>query len=363
MKIMYYHLQKNTPMFWWQKDHIVDEMNHSDISVEMFNPLDFSSIEEANYKLLDAMKYGNYDLFMTCHNENLLYIYTLEQIKKIGLPTLLICFDNLLVPYEHKNICSYFDLVWLTSKENSEMFQKWGAKTIFMPYAANPYFFVPQEEEEILRVAFVGTPYGSRANTINQLINNDIFVTVFGKMFSNSNQQHIITNGLAYTIKKNLCFSVGRKLLLAAVKQRISDEAVINFESQYIQKGEYVEKLSSVYSKYALSLSSTTARNTGILKSPVPVVNLRSFEIPMCGGIQFCRYNKELSEYFEDGKEIVFYKDEGDMIEKANFYLSSVHASERLNIRQAARLRAENEHTWSNRFRKVFEQLNIKNEK
>lgn len=360
MKILYYHLQKNTPMFLWQNDHIVDELKHNNVTIQMFNPLEFSSIEEANIRLVDELKREKYDMFMTCHNEKLLYISTLKEIKRLGLPTLLICFDNLLVPYEHKEICSYFDLVWLTSKENSEMFEKWGAKTIFMPYAANPYFFVPQKEEEILKVAFVGTPYGSRANTINSLLNNEVPVTVFGKVKEDTDKHHVISNGFLYTVKKNLGFSVGRKLLIAAAKQRVSKAATIDLSSEYLQKGEYVENLATVYSKYALSLSSTTARNTGVLKNPVPVVNLRSFEIPMCGGIQFCKYNKELSEYFDDGKEIIFYHDEIEMTEKARFYLAEQNERIRSEIRRAARARAENDHTWNSRFNKIFKQLNIR---
>lgn len=361
MKILYYHQQFNTPMFLWQNDHIVDELQHHGIEVITFNPLTCGSVEEANEKLLQAAKENRYDLFMTCHSEKLLYISTLQQIKQLGLPTLLICFDNLLIPYEHKEICHYFDLVWLTSRENQEIFEKQGARTVFLPYAANPYFFQPKATEDVERVAFVGTPYGSRVNTINQLLQAEIPVTLFGKTGgSGGEKRHVMTNGFSYTLKQNLKFSVGRKLLLAAAKQKLSSQARLDVNAACLQRGGYVEKLTDVYSGYALCLSSTTARNTGILRRPVPVVNLRSFEIPMCGGIQFCLYNKELSGYFEDGKEIVFYKNREEMAEKAKFYLSPERSKTRENMRLAARARAEAEHTWMNRFNTVFEKLNLR---
>ena len=362
MKILYYHRQYNTPMYLWQQDHITDEMAHHDVQIVTFNPLHWESTEQANEKLLEHLQTKSFDLFMTCHNEELLYIPTLQRIREMGIPTLLICFDNLLIPYVHKAISPYFDLVWLTSRENTEIFEKQGAKTVFLPYAANPYFFTPRDMEAVERVAFVGTPYGSRANTINQLLEAKIPVTLFGKTAKadRGSRKHTMTNGMVFTVKQNLKFPVGRKLLLAAAKQRLVRQSVLDRTAPTLETGGYVEKLADVYSGYALSLSSTTARNTGILKHPVPVVNLRSFEIPMCGGLQFCRYNEELADYFESDKEIVFYRSREEMIDKAKFYLAPQQADTRRNMRLAARLRAEVEHTWNHRFSKIFSLLELK---
>lgn len=360
MKILYYHCERDTPMYRWQHDHIMDELRPYGIQIDTLNPLLCASMDEANEKLLCRLRSEKYDLFMTCHSEKRLYIPTLQRIRELGIPTLLICFDNLLIPYEHTNICKYFDLVWLTSRENTEIFQKHGANTIFLPYAANPRFFVPQTVQETARVAFIGTPYGSRANTINQLLESRIPVTLFGKAAAASGGSHVITNGFFYTVKQNLRFPVGRKLLLAAAKQRLTAQSVLQKDSPSLELGGYVEDLADVYSGYALSLSSTTARNTGILRHPVPVVNLRSFEIPMCGGIQFCLYNEELAGYFEDGKEILFYRDREEMTDKARFYLAPEQAALRAEMRLAARHRAEAEHTWMARFGAAFQALGLR---
>ena len=120
------------------------------------------------------------------------------------------------------------------------------------------------------------------------------------------------------------------------------------------------DELNRIYSSYALSLASTSARNTDILREPVGVVNLRAFEIPMAGGLQFCRYNEELAGYFEEDKEIVFYRDNLDLIEKANYYTKRASDAEIAKIKKAARIRAEGEHTWWHRFVKAFDILGIK---
>lgn len=81
------------------------------------------------------------------------------------------------------------------------------------------------------------------------------------------------------------------------------------------------------YSNYALALNVTELRNTYLLKNPIYKLHLRTFEIPMCGGIEFTTYNDELASYFEEGKEIVFYKSKEEMIDKVRFYLSEKNSN------------------------------------
>ena len=114
-----------------------------------------------------------------------------------------------------------------------------------------------------------------------------------------------------------------------------------------------------IYAEHDLSLSIAAARNTGNLKHPVMIVHLRNFEIPMSGGLQFCEYFPELAECFEDEKEIIFYHSKEELIEKARYYLSPTHDSERRIIRLSARKRAEGEHTWWHRFSKAFDYLRL----
>ena len=86
----------------------------------------------------------------------------------------------------------------------------------------------------------------------------------------------------------------------------------------------------------------------------------------MCGGLQFITYVDELANYFEADKEIVFYSSKEEYIDKAKFYMNDERYNLRLKMKKAARYRAENEHTWWNRFKKIFQQyiiLDINNRK
>ncbi len=368
MNILYYFKELNTPMYQWQRIHIFDELKHHDCQIEVFNPLQYSNSDEANECLEEYIKNNKIDLFMTPHNEDDLYIQTIQMIKNNGIPTLLICFDNLIVPYYHKRICKYFDLVWLTSIETKKMFDKWGANTIFMPYAANPFKFYPDSNNEINSISFIGTPYGSRANKINLLSENGIKVYLHANIQNQSNNKENINkidnNSLIRYIKPAynlLRFPIGRRVIFAAVKQKFMKKRILNIynDNLIIKPIVPLEELPKLYSKYAISLSSTEARNTGILNNPVSIINLRSFEIPMSGGLQICAYSEELASYFEEDKEIIFYRTEKEFIEKVNYYLNNENVEIRKEMKLLARKRAQNEHTWFCRFKNIFDYFEL----
>lgn len=363
MKILYFFKEDNTIMYQWQRHHIFSELLTHGIEIEVFNPLLFQTKETANSCLLSKIKKTGYDLFMTPHNEEDLYIDTLKQIKCFGIPTLLICFDNLIIPFFHKKICSYFDLVWLTSRETEKYFHRWKATTITLPYAASPIGSVPPRGKEIERITFVGSPYGSRVNTINKLLEAEIDIDIYGNLQSGVDSNaaskkylDMLSSGVNLAL-----FPIGRKIILGALKQKIVEHPCLRVEHPYFHVcgSAELDDLGKIYSTYALSLSSTSARNTGVLKKSVGIINLRSFEIPMSYGIQICPFFEELSEYFRDEEEIIFYHSAEELVDKVKFYLDANRAHKRAQIKNAAHKRAEAEHTWFCRFSKIFEQMGI----
>jgi protein subunit release factor B len=50
----------------------------------------------------------------------------------------------------------------------------------------------------------------------------------------------------------------------------------------------------------------------------------------------------------------VFYKDKDEYSNKAKYYLQEKLYNKRMKMKKAARLRAEKEHTWINRFNEIF---------
>lgn len=375
MNILYFFPEYGTPMFNWQRVHIFNELSRKDINFDTFNPLVYNNPEEANEIFIKKLECGNHDLLLSsvCY-EGMIFPEVLQAAKKKGIPTLCIRWDNLSIPFFDKRQAKDFDLVWLTASETTYLYDKWGANTIFLPYAANPYIFNYTDSDIIQRVCFIGNPYGSRSIMINNLTQNGINVDLYnGKNphVDNNNEQSIINT--KYDIinpsrleifKQRLCFKEGRKIILGGLVNKIKGN--VNVDANPFLHRFYSCKFEEIpvnYSKYALCLSSTSTNHTDALSNPLKVVNLRAFEIPMSGGITICKYNQELSTYFEDGKEIVFYSNNYELIEKSIFYTTKASISDIKKIKIAARSRAEKEHTWSNRFEKVFDRLGIEHSK
>lgn len=363
MNILYFFKNYDNMMYKWQYYHIVSEMKMHGCCIHIFSPLNYDSKEEANLRLLDEIRNKQYQLFMTCLTGYDLWPDTLKEIKKIGIPTLLFCPDNLVAPYNHRSIAPLFDLVWLTSKETEYLFNRWGAKTVFLPYAANPYFLFPTKRhgEEMLRVGFIGTLHGSRIDRVNKLLAGGVPVTVHSKSLSNTSK--ILSASPREYLKKiasQIKYPIGRKLVYAAIMDKLYHREIYDPNGLLeFQNVVPLTRLAETNGKYALMLSVTDADSTGILKKPVPIVNLRNFEIPMSGGLQFTTYTEEMASYFEDEKEIVFCQSRGEYIDKAKFYLRESNAQLRQKMRLAARKRAEAEDTWYCRFTVVFDKLGI----
>jgi len=362
MNILYYYPNYDTYMFQWQKYHIFNELQEHNIQFEIINPLLYSSIEEANNEIIKKIKTGKYQLFMSSYSIDKLYIDTLQLMKHHNVASLCFCPDNLTVPYNQKDIAKYYDLVWITSKETEYLFKKWGAKTIFLPYAANPSLLKPiVPTEEIMRLAFIGTPHGSRVERLNMFLDNKIPLSVYSKISDTSNKRFRGTSRSYYSAISNyLKFPIGRRLLLGIVLDKLGrHELDLNSASLEMKEPVPLEEIGMVNSSYAIVLAFTEANSTGVLKKPVPIVNLRNFEIPMSGGLEFTTYIDELAMYFEPDKEIILCHSKEEMIDKARFYLREDNKGLRLKMKEAARKRAEHDHTWHRRFSSIFNELNI----
>lgn len=370
MRIFYYFQDLETNMFSWQRVHLIDELRRHGFTVDTFNPLYFKTPEEANERALKLIKEGNYDLFFTnvCYYK-MLFVDTVEYIKQFGMPTLCLRCDNLIIPYNDKVLAPHFDLVWLTSIETQLLYNKWGVKSFFAPYAANPLTFSYNESAIVRKPCFVGTPYGSRSIMINSLTSNGVDVDAFcmpnpDRTTADSKESkivsRIITPNRLKTYYYDLKFKEGRKVLWGSVINRLRGNTKLE-SNVHLHKQYFVmpSEISALYSKYVLCMSSTSINHTDALKNPLKVVNLRAFEIPMSGGITLCKYNQELANYFEEDKEIIFYHTNDELVDKAKYYTQKASDSEIYAIKRAARKRAENDHTWWKRFCIAFDLLGI----
>lgn len=366
MRILYYFYELEGPMYQWQYLHFIEELKQHNIFIETYNPISYPNIDAANESLIAYMNLnGPYDLFMSCDESSILYPSTVEEVKKkFSIPTILICWDNLELPYKQKEVSKAFDLIWLTASDTDYLFKSWGCKTVFQTFAANPINFKPDPSGIFIKsVGFIGTPYGGRVNRINHLTNNGVNCSIYSNsLFSSGNElkhRKIDFVDISVKLSRYLKFPIGRKVLFSTIKNQFFSAKNQLIENDFLNKEHSVpfEEMCRLYSDLALSLNIIELRDTHILNKPIQFNNLRVFEIPMCGGLELTSYNEELASYFEDGKEIVLFKSLDEMIDKCKFYLNPDKEKIIIKMKIAARLRAEKEHTWFNRFDNVLKQL------
>lgn len=368
MRVLYYFYELNTPMYHWQRVNLIAELEGKGWEIDTINPASYPCFEAANEDIIRILSNSKpYELFMSCDETSILFPNTIQEIKRrFSLPTLLICWDNLELPYKQKELAKVVDLVWLTSFETSYLFENWGCKTIFQTYAANPNMYIPNWSNNKNELCFVGSPYGSRTNKLNDLIKNSIVCNIFSDTLFNPNyntsvgDKHLDVLDIWVKFTRYLRFPIGQKVLYSSIINKLNSDSIL-LENHYLKKHHSVslDEMCNIYSNYSLSLNISELRDTYLLKKPIHKIHLRAFEIPMSGGLQFASYNEELSSYFEEDKEIVFYRSQDEMIDKAMFYLDEKNSKLVQDMKIKARRRAENDHTWSIRLQKILNELGI----
>ena len=125
MNILYYFKDYKGYMSQWQHTHIFDELERNGHQITVYNPLSYRNPDDANENLIPYIHKSKikFDLFLNCESDGFLYPSSVKALHKLGLATVLICFDNLHAPYIHKKIAPLFDLVWITSIETKWLFE------------------------------------------------------------------------------------------------------------------------------------------------------------------------------------------------------------------------------------------------
>ena len=105
---------------------------------------------------------------------------------------------------------------------------------------------------------------------------------------------------------------------------KLSDEPLLEkYGKGYV---DYHKVMPQVFNKSRINLNITLRS----IKTGIP---LRALDIMGCGGFLLSNYQRELDEYFENGKEMVLFYSLEDCIEKISYYLA--HEDERSKIAMA----------------------------
>ena len=138
-----------------------------------------------------------------------------------------------------------------------------------------------------------------------------------------------------------------RKRLLARLS-RVAEVNLYTDDEQMDMPGvnnrgiaDYWEVAPKIFNRSKINLNFTIRS----IRTGIP---LRVWDILSAGGFCITNYQPELLMYFENGKDLVIFEDEEDLIEKVKYYLS--HEEERKAIAMNGYNKVKNLHKYSDRF-------------
>ena len=88
------------------------------------------------------------------------------------------------------------------------------------------------------------------------------------------------------------------------------------------------------------------------LRSIVTGIPQRAFDIMGCGGFLLTNYQSDFEEYFEAGKDYVYFESKDDLIEKAGYYLE--HEDERNSIASSGYEKVKRSHNYDERVKEII---------
>ncbi|MFA5032165.1 MAG: glycosyltransferase [bacterium] len=307
----------------WEKAGLVDSWNkiadvvHYDWGEE-YNQysLDWHTIKknEFNNILLEKVKEAHLQkpihIFFGYLSGRWVFRETIQQINEMGIITINFGFDDTSCFWGKKEttgwsgngeIASIFDVcITAQSRKDVEKYLSVGATPLFVPPGANEKVFGKERRtiQKNIPVSFIGQNYGIRTGIIEMLKKNGIPVYARGKEWPEG---------------------------------EVSQEEMIR-----------------IYHNSFITLGFGYTKDAKAMKG-------RDFEVPMTGVAYLTTYNEELSNYFELDKEILFYRNEKELLKRVKYYIA--HPEETIRIGINARKRALREHTWEKRWLEVLKVL------
>lgn len=292
------------------------KMNHEWNPNRFLNKIgQFLFVKKLNRIIIDELNKNEISAIIVIAGYNILpQTYELIKSKKIKLIAWI--GDDPFKKTDVLNNIGYFDKVFLTDEEWTNLTKYIYPKAEFLPHAADPEVFYPITPKRKYEndFVFVGSSYFS---TPDGLLRTEILKTLF-------------ENG--FNIK--LYGDSGWKKLFSKYPF---------LEKIFMNKIVEPEELNDIYNSTKIVLNIHSSE----LKSGT---NQRTFEIASAGAFQLVDYQRPIEELFEGS--IVTFNSLSDLVEKAKYYLT--HNKEREEMAERARNVVINKHTYQHRINKLL---------
>jgi spore maturation protein CgeB len=307
---------------WALETYYCKHLNESGIPTTIFNCSQFFNSSSIIFKLRNRL--GDLNVYLTANKElinycnkkrpSIVWVFkgvelfpeTLDQLKTLGI--ILVNYNpdhpfiRTSISHGGNNIpnsVSFYDLHFTYSTDLIDIIQKeYNIPTLLLPFGYEldiEDFNKIQKIPEKRKLCFIGTPDRARVKILQKIAEEGFEIDVYGQQYQN-------------------------KYILNKYKNINSYDVVLGLD--------FWKKIR----EYRIQLNFFRQHN-------IESHNQRTFEVPGAGGILLSPDNNDQRNYFEAEKEMYFYNNIDEMIEKINFilFLSDKKIN---NIRNSARERS-----------------------
>ena len=252
----------------------------------------------------------------------------------------------------YEELATIYHLNIYISKIAGESFESIGARSYWMPFAANLEFYKPSNKIKNNNIVFVGSMYGIRPNYLWRVLQSGLNLHIYGPGWNYSTLRTLYRKGKhALFIFKSHRDSVieSENILRKLTVDTIARDYPMQIHGP-LSDAEYVHCLSD--SLIVINIQESRFQHNYMNNNVLHGINLRDFETTMSGSFLCTQYSDEVQYFFEDGKEVITFQNDFDLIEKLRYYSQRPNLCEKIAL--AGHKRALSDHTWQNRFEKLF---------
>jgi len=320
------------------------QMNNGENEVILF-PIDImikkNGLEETNKELLNMVFKEKPDIVFVFNMDSV----QKEVVKKITRESGAITFTWSLDDHWNFYKCSkywapLFHWIFTTDPLAIAKYRKIGYKnTIFMPQGYNHFLYKPLNLPKIYDVTFIGRPHGARRKIMKKLEKAGIHVECFGDGWPNG---HITNEEKIRIISQSKI-----NLSLAESSGVLWKQIALIFIHRKFDRSIGINNPLKWYENFQTLLAQKREQIKG-----------RIFHVLGCGGFLLTGYAEKLEELYTPDKEIVFFSNFNELVEKIKYYFA--HDEEREKIARAGYERSIRDHTCEKRLNEIFKIIGLK---
>jgi spore maturation protein CgeB len=297
---------------------------------------------EENKLLLNKVASWQPDLCFFCLHKDEILPDTIKKISSIPKVVTLNWFadDHWRFDNYSKNYAPYFNWVVTTYSKAVEKYHQIGYhKVIHSQWAADIDIYKPVTTQKDIDVSFVGIWNKNRDRVIKKLKQSGIRVETWGQGWSAGRLgQDEMIKVLA---RSKISLGLNTPSTYYGLKP------LVGFFFRRRGRFGFKQDFKNIWSNFR-----------EWRQKRIPMIKARMFEIPACGALLFTQAADNIGDYYIDGKEMVLYDDDFDLIKKLQYYLQ--HDCDRETLSQAGYERTINEHNYESRFNDIFNIIGLK---